>query len=95
MLPSGVNVKCTVMSAGHVFEREKMELQERYEGEMAALRKELEELQVAMETEREHLAREARDSEDQHASLEQAMAQQIRDELQVSRGRGLPFTVMK
>lgn len=65
---------------GHVFEREKTELKERYEEQIANLHGELELLRGKLEEEREALAQRY---EVEKEALEEQLAQQIREELEV------------
>ncbi|WAR18242.1 NINL-like protein [Mya arenaria] len=63
----------------HVFEREKSEIQERYENEISLLRGELDRLHGKLDTEREAMVQQY--TEQKH-SLEEQLAQQIREELE-------------
>lgn len=65
---------------GHVFERERAELKEKYEEQIAALHQELELLREKLEEEREALAQRYEMEKD---SMEDQLAQQIREELEV------------
>ena len=75
-----------VVPSGHVFERESTALKEKYEEQIAALREELEVLRGKLVEEREALA--LRYDADKEV-LEEQLAQQIREELEVSYSNNL------
>ena len=65
---------------GHLFEKERTELVERYEGQIKSLRQELTRLQEKLEEEREVLAQRF---DQEKEGIEEQLAQQLRDELEV------------
>ena len=75
-----------VVPSGHVFERESTALKEKYEEQIAALREELEVLRGKLVEEREALA--LRYDADKEV-LEEQLAQQIKEELEVSYSNNL------
>lgn len=68
------------MTSGHVFEKEKTELMERYEAQIESMRQELNILQGKLEEEREVLAQRF---DNEKELIEEQLAQQLRDELEV------------
>ena len=70
--------------AGHIFEREKTELVEKYEEQIDVLRQELKALQERMEVERDSLGQRYEAEKDR---IEEVLAQQIRDEIEVCNGK--------
>ena len=65
---------------GHVFEREREELKEKYEEQIQLLQQQLDQLQEKLEEERESLAQRF---EGDREAIEEQLAQQIREELEV------------
>ena len=66
---------------GHIFEREREELKEKYEEQIELLRQQLAQLQEKLDEERELLAQRF---EGEKEAIEEQLAQQIREELEVS-----------
>ena len=65
---------------GHIFERERDELREKYEEQIEILKQQLAQLQEKLEEEREMLAQRF---EGEKEAIEEQLAQQIREELEV------------
>ena len=65
---------------GHIFERERDELREKYEEQIEVLKQQLTQLQEKLEEEREMLAQRF---EGEKEAIEEQLAQQIREELEV------------
>ena len=65
-----------------MFEREREELREKYEAEIALLRQQLSQLREKLEEEREMLAQRF---EGEKEAIEEQLAQQIREELEVGK----------
>ena len=74
--------KHTYIYIGHVFEREMEELREKYEQQIELLRQQLSQLQEQLEEEKELLTQRY---ESERETIEDQLAQQIRDELEVRR----------
>ena len=72
----------TCIHIGHVFEREMEELKEKYEQQIELLQQQLSQLQERLEEERELLTQRY---EGEREAIEDQLAQQIREELEVGR----------
>ena len=72
---------CIYIHIGHVFEREMEELKEKYEQQIELLRQQLSQLQEQLEEEKELLTQRY---ENEREAIEDQLAQQIREELEVS-----------